>query len=42
MRPNGTSTITWSASDGGTPAYTHVDNDNGDTEYLLVIQMVKE
>ena len=34
MIPNGTTTINWSASDGGTPTYQHIDNDNGDTEYL--------
>ena len=34
MLPNGTGSITWDASDGGTPSYTHIDNDNGDTEYL--------
>ena len=34
MVPNGTATMNWSASDGGTPTYQDVDNDNGDTEYL--------
>ena len=34
MIPNGTAVINWSASDGGTPTYQHIDNDNGDTEYL--------
>ena len=34
MIPNGTGTINWTASDGFTPTYSHVDNDNGDTQYL--------
>ena len=34
MIPNGTGTINWTASDAGTPSYSHVDNDNGDTQYL--------
>ena len=34
MLPNATATINWSASDGGTAVYNHIDNDNGDTEYL--------
>ena len=34
MIPNGTATISWDSSDGITPSYGHVDNDNGDTQYL--------
>ena len=34
MLPNGTGIINWTASDGFTPTYSHVDNDNGDTQYL--------
>jgi hypothetical protein len=33
MNPNGTSTITFAASDGGTPTYEYVE-DNNTTEYL--------
>ena len=33
MNPNGTSSITWDASDGGTPTYEYVE-DNNTAEYL--------
>ena len=35
MLPNGTALSTWDASGGGTAAYTDVDNDDGNTEYIF-------
>ena len=36
MLPNGTALSEWTASAGGTAAYTDVDDDNGDTQYAYV------